>query len=110
MPTVLSAPGTVNRELGVVEFSNNLYFNNFPLKRMLQERMKKEVIVENDANAAAYGEYQAGALKGARNALAITLGTGVGSGIIIDGKIYSGSNFCAGEMGHTVIVLSLIHI
>ena len=105
----IGTPGTVNRELGVVEFSNNLYFNNFPLKRMLQERMKKEVIVENDANAAAYGEYQAGALKGARNALAITLGTGVGSGIIIDGKIYSGSNFCAGEMGHTVIVFNGRH-
>ena len=59
----IGTPGTVNRDLGVVEFSNNLYFNNFELRRMLQERMKKEVIVENDANAAAYGEYQAGALK-----------------------------------------------
>ena len=71
--------------------------------------MKKEVIVENYANESAYGEYQAGALKGARNALAITLGTGVGSGIIIDGKIYSGSNFCAGEMGHTVFVFNGRH-
>ena len=100
----IGTPGAVNRESGVVIFSNNLYFDNFELKKLLQKRMNKEVIVENDANAAAYGEYMAGALKGANNALAITLGTGIGSGIIIDGKIYSGSNYAAGEMGHMVIV------
>ena len=61
-------------------------------------------MIENDANAAAYGEYHAGALKGAKNGIAITLGTGVGGGIIIDGKIYSGSNFAGGELGHMVIV------
>ena len=100
----IGTPGTVNIDSGIVEFSNNLYFNNFEIKKLLETRMNKKVIVENDANAAAYGEYQAGALKGAKNALAITLGTGVGSGIIIDGKIYAGSNYGAGEMGHTVIV------
>nr|WP_319488510.1 ROK family protein [uncultured Caproiciproducens sp.] len=99
----IGTPGTVNTDLGVVEFSNNLSFNHFELRKLLEARMNKKVFVENDANAAAYGEYQAGALKGAKNALAITLGTGVGSGIIIDGKIYAGSNFGAGEMGHTVI-------
>lgn len=101
----LGCPGTINRATGIVEFSNNLGFSNFPVKKMLEERFGgKEVIIENDANAAAYGEFQAGALKGAVNAVAITLGTGVGSGIIIDGKIYSGSNFAGGEMGHHVIV------
>lgn len=59
--------------------------------------------IENDANAAAYGEYVAGAAKGAKNAVCITLGTGVGAGIVIDGKIYSGSNFGGAEVGHTVI-------
>lgn len=100
----IGTPGTVNRESGIVEYSNNLYFDNLPLRQLLSERLKKDIILENDANAAAFGEYRAGALRGAENALAITLGTGVGSGIIIGGKIYAGSNYAAGEIGHTVIV------
>ena len=99
----IGTPGNVNSDTGVVEFSNNLYFDHFPLKELLENRMKKKVIVENDANAAAYGEYMAGALQGATNGLAITLGTGIGSGIIINGKIYGGTNHAAGEMGHMVI-------
>ena len=100
----IGSPGTVNREAGTIEYANNLHIDHFPLGSMLQDRLHKTVILENDANAAAYGEYKAGALKGARNALAVTLGTGVGSGIIIEGKIYAGSNSAGGEMGHTVIV------
>lgn len=75
----------------------------FSSERTPHEPPAKEVIIENDANAAAYGEYKAGALRGADNAVAITLGTGVGSGIILNGSVYSGSNFAGGEMGHTVI-------
>ena len=71
---------------------------------MMEERLGKKVIIENDANAAALGEYLAGSAKGAKNAVAITLGTGVGGGIIINGKIYSGSNFAGAELGHMVIV------
>ena len=100
----IGTPGTVNRETGVVEYSNNLFFENLELRKLLSDRLKKDVMIENDANAAAFGEYRAGALKGAKNALAITLGTGIGSGIIIDGKIYAGSNYAGGEIGHTVIV------
>lgn len=100
----IGCPGTVNRDTGVVEFSNNLYLHHFDLRRKLSERMNKEVIIENDANAAAYGEYKAGALAGAKDGIAITLGTGIGSGIVLDGKILSGCNFAAGEMGHLVIV------
>ena len=100
----IGTPGAVNRDTGVVEYANNLHFTNLELRKLLKDRIGKEVIIENDANAAAYGEYKAGVLKGSRNALAITLGTGVGSGIIIDGKIYAGTNFSAGEMGHMVIV------
>lgn len=81
----IGCPGTVNRATGIIEFANNLYFKNFKLRDMMAERTNgKLVILENDANAAAYGEYQAGALAGADNALAITLGTGVGGGIIIN--------------------------
>ncbi len=102
----IGCPGTVNRATGIIEFANNLYFKNFKLRDMVSERAGgKLVVIENDANAAAYGEYQAGALKGAKHALAITLGTGVGGGIIIDGKVYSGSNYAGGELGHTVIVV-----
>ncbi|HIR57978.1 MAG TPA: ROK family protein [Candidatus Gallacutalibacter pullicola] len=100
----IGCPGTVNRDTGIVEFSNNLELHRFPLRELLSKRMNKEVVIENDANAAAYGEYKAGALAGAKDGVAITLGTGVGSGIVIDGKILSGCNFSAGEMGHHVIV------
>ena len=71
--------------------------------KYLEEGLGKPAFIENDANAAAYGEYVAGAAKGAKNAVCITLGTGVGGGIIIDGKIYCGSNFGGAEIGHTVI-------
>lgn len=103
----LGCPGTVNSESGIIEFSNNLGYSNFELKKMLAERLPEgtEIYMANDANAAAYGEYKAGALKGAKDSLAITLGTGVGGGIIIDGKIYEGCNFAGGELGHTVIVV-----
>lgn len=102
----IGTPGTVNRETGVIEFANNLHLNNLPLQELMENRLDKKTIVENDANAAAFGEYRAGALRGAKIAIAITLGTGVGSGIIIDGKILAGSNYAGGEMGHTVIVVN----
>ena len=73
------------------------------MRQYIQTVIDKPVFVENDANAAAYGEFVAGAAKGAKNAVCITLGTGVGGGIVIDGKIYAGSNFGGAEIGHTVI-------
>lgn len=101
----VGCPGTLNQETGVLEFANNLFFKNVPLKALLEERLEgKQVYLENDANAAAFGEYMAGALKGADNGIAITLGTGLGGGIIIDHKIYSGSNYAGAEIGHMVIV------
>ena len=99
----IGTPGSVNKDTGAIEFSNNLKFHNVPAKDMLEERLKKPVYLENDANAAALGEAVAGCGNGVKNFVAVTLGTGVGSGIIIDGKIYRGSNFCGGEMGHMVI-------
>lgn len=99
----VGSPGIANSKTGILEYSNNLGFKNTPLVKYIQESIDKPVFIENDANAAAYGEYVAGAAKGAAKAVCITLGTGVGSGIIIDGKIYSGSNFAGGEIGHTVI-------
>ncbi len=101
----VGTPGIANSQTGIIEFSNNLGFENTPMAELIRKHIDKPVYIENDANAAAYGEYVAGAAKGAKNAVCITLGTGVGGGIIIDGKIYAGSNFGGAEIGHTVISL-----
>ena len=100
----IGVPGAVNPKTGVIEYSANLHFHNWEVVKMMQERLNKKVLIENDANAAALGEFLAGSAKGTKNAVAITLGTGVGGGIIINGKIYSGSNFAGAELGHMVIV------
>jgi len=100
----IGCPGTCNTD-GVVEYSNNLGFVNVPLRTDIEAEFGIKTYLDNDANAAAFGEFVAGAAKGANNAVAITLGTGVGSGIIINGKLYSGSNCAGGEIGHTVIVV-----
>lgn len=101
----VGCPGTCNQETGIVEYSNNLRFDKVPLKAKLEELTGKPVYVENDANAAALGEALAGAGKGAKSCVCITLGTGVGSGVVLDGKVYDGFNFAAAEIGHTVIVV-----
>lgn len=101
----VGSPGICNSETGVVEYSNNLNWHNVPLVSDLEEALGRKVYLDNDANAAAYGEYLAGAAKGAKSAVVITLGTGVGAGIVLNGKIFSGSNFAGGEIGHTVIVV-----
>lgn len=100
----IGVPGAVNPQTRIVETSPNLFFQNWEISKMMEERLHKYVKVENDANAAALGEFLAGSAKGSKNAVAITLGTGVGGGIIIDGKIYSGSNYAGAELGHMVIV------
>ena len=99
----IGSPGTVDSDRGVIEYSNNLDFYNEPIAEIIGRLLGRPVYVENDANAAAYGEFVAGAAKGAENAVCITLGTGVGGGIIIGGKIYSGFNYAGAEIGHTVI-------
>jgi len=101
----VGTPGIANSSTGIVEYSCNLDFHDVPMADYLSEKLGKPVFVDNDANAAAYGEFVAGAAKGATNAVAITLGTGVGAGIIINGKLYSGSNCAGGEIGHTVLVV-----
>lgn len=101
----VGSPGAIDPVHGVVCYANNLGFNNVPMAKMLKVRMGVDFYIENDANAAAYGEYIAGAGRGTNDFIAITLGTGVGGGVIIDGKIYSGSNYAGAELGHTVIAM-----
>ena len=100
----VGSPGSCNSDSGVVERAANLGFVNEPVQEKLQKLLGKPVRIENDANAAAYGEMLAGAAKGTRHAICITLGTGVGGGVIADGLIIAGHNFAGGELGHIVIV------
>lgn len=101
----IGTPGSVNQETGVIEYANNLGFENVPMIKYIEDLTGIKCFMENDANAAAYGEFMAGAGKGCKDFIAVTLGTGVGAGIIIDGKIFSGHNFYGGELGHTVITV-----
>ena len=102
----IGTPGSVIPSQGIVTYANNFAsFNNLPLCAMLKERLGIDIYIDNDANAAAYGEYIAGAGVGTKDFIAVTLGTGVGGGVIIDGKMLLGSNFADGELGHTVLVL-----
>ena len=87
----------------VIAYSNNLHFHDVPLGDMLAERTGCLVFLENDGSAAALGEFFAGAGKGHSSLIEITLGTGVGGGIIIDSKVCSGSTGAAGEIGHMII-------
>lgn len=100
----IASPGIANRATGRIEYSCNLPFRNYPLAETFQKYLPvKNVYVENDANAAALAEYLAGVAVGTSCSVMITLGTGVGGGIIIDGKVYSGFNSAGAELGHMVI-------
>ncbi len=102
----IASPGSANTETGIIEYANNLHFENFPIAELFKKYFPIEkVYVANDANAAALGEALAGAAKGTNSSVMITLGTGVGGGVVLDGKIFAGGVNCAGtELGHTVIV------
>ena len=102
----IAAPGIANLDNGCVEYSYNLPFRRYPIAKKLASMLDIEdskIKIANDANAAAYGEAVAGAARGSKNSIMVTLGTGVGGGIIIDGKIFTGHNHAAGEIGHIVI-------
>ena len=98
------SPGNVDREKGTVVYANNLRMNNYPIVEKLGKELgfdRSEI--ENDANAAALGETLAGCGKEVSSFVMVTLGTGVGGGIVIDGKIYSGFRSAGAELGHMVI-------
>ncbi len=101
----VATPGTADQEKGIVVYANNLPFFEYPLAQKLKDFTgAKKVLIENDANAAAKGEAAFGAAKGYKNSVMITLGTGLGGGVVIDGKIMSGYNGAGAELGHSVIV------
>lgn len=99
----IGCPGVCDDENGILLYTVNLPFHNTPIAEIFSEYFNVPVHLANDANCAALGEIVAGGAKGYKTSITLTLGTGVGGGIIIDGKIFTGFNHAAGEMGHIVI-------
>ncbi len=101
----IGSPGNCDDENGVVVRAYNLHWFDVPVCRMLEEHFSIPVHLSNDANCAALAETVAGAARGCRNMVLVTLGTGVGGGIIIDGKIHAGMRSAGAELGHILLVL-----
>lgn len=99
----VATAGTLDPEDGTVRFAGNLGWTDVPLGRTLARELGMKVTVENDANAAAYGEWKAGAGRGTRHCVFVTVSTGVGGGIISDGRLIRGLTASAGEIGHITI-------
>jgi glucokinase len=99
----VGAPGPLDRERGIVVVAPNLGWRDFPLRDRIMKRLKMPVTLDNDANCATVGEWWLGAARGGRNVVGITIGTGIGGGLIINGELYHGSSDVAGEIGHTTI-------
>lgn len=102
--TGVGVAGDVDPVNGVVRFAPNLRWNNVPLAALFQKnRFPKPLFIDNDANAAAWGAYHLEFRGRVKNLVAFTLGTGVGGGLILDGRLYRGASGTAGELGHMVI-------
>ena len=105
----VGAPGPLDRERGIVLVAPNLGWKDFPLAQRIQKRLNLPTTLDNDANCATFGEWWQGAARGGRNVVGITIGTGIGGGLIINGALYHGSSDMAGEIGHTTIDLNGRH-
>ncbi len=99
----IGSPGPLDRAKGIIIITPNLGWKNFPLRDEIGTRVKLPASLDNDANCATFGEWWCGAAKGGRNVIGMTIGTGIGGGLILDGKLYHGSSDAAGEIGHTTI-------
>ena len=105
----VGAPGPLDREKGLVVVAPNLGWKNFPLRDRISDRLRMPVTLDNDANCATVGEWWQGAARGGTNVVGMTIGTGIGGGLIIDGKLFHGASDVAGEIGHTTIDLNGRH-
>jgi len=99
----LGIPATVDHDKGIARSAVNLPLENLPIRELVTERTGLPVVVDNDANVAALAESLYGAAKGARYAVMLTIGTGIGGGLILDGEVYRGATGAGAELGHTVI-------
>lgn len=102
----IGSPGTPDNKAGTLVYSNNLPFNMAPMRKIIRRIIDLPVYIENDANCAGMAESVAGAAKDADNSVTITLGTGIGCGVIINRRIFSGFNQAGSEFGHTTIVVN----
>lgn len=100
----IGSPGTPDNVAGCLVYSNNLPFNMAPMRQLIRKVVDIPVYIDNDANCAAMAESVSGAAKDAADSVTITLGTGIGCGVIINHRIYSGFNQAGSEFGHTVLV------
>lgn len=99
----IGAPGPLDRQRGVVLLTPNLGWRDVPLRDMMSRLTGLPAAIDNDANCATYGEWWIGAARGARHVIGVTIGTGIGGGLVLDGKLYHGASDMAGEIGHTTI-------
>jgi glucokinase len=99
----VGAPGPLDTRRGVVLLTPNLGWVDMPLRQIIHDRLGLPVTLDNDANCAVLGEWWVGAARGSRHAIGITIGTGIGGGLILDGRLYHGTSDVAGEIGHTTI-------
>lgn len=99
----IGSPGPLDRKTGTVINTPNLGWRNFPLRDLIGNALNLPATLDNDANCAAYGEWWLGAGRGARALVGLTLGTGIGGGIVLNGEIYHGCSDVAGEIGHMSI-------
>ncbi len=100
----VGSPGTIDAKTGTVIYSNNFEWENVPLVEELHKYLNYKIAISNDANCAALGEVKAGAAKNSSNVVLLTLGTGVGGGVVVDGKIFEGGHAGGAELGHTILV------
>ncbi|GAK03381.1 glucokinase [Geomicrobium sp. JCM 19037] len=100
----VGVPGFVNEDAGRVDFAVNIGWRNYPLQNSLSEALHLPVYINNDANMAAAGEYWQGAGRNSRSAFCVTLGTGVGGGILLNGDVVNGPSGTGGEVGHVTVV------
>lgn len=105
----VGCPGAVEIRGGSILYTCNLPLRNVPLRRLFHQLSDLPLYIENDANCAALAEYYVGGGRGSKRFITVTLGTGVGGGIIIDGKIYAGMRSMGAELGHTLLVLEGEH-
>lgn len=103
----IGAPGAVDPDRGVVLEAVNLRWDDVPLAELLTKRLKLKSFLDNDVNVAVYGENKLGNGKNAKNLLGVWLGTGIGGGLILNGSLYYGHFWTAGEIGHTILFPNL---
>ena len=99
----IGSPGPLDTETGVVILTPNLGWVNMPLRDRIADALKLPATLDNDANCAIFGEWWRGAARGVDHVVGLTIGTGVGGGIVLDGEIYHGASDVAGEIGHMTI-------